>query len=135
MIDRISNNTLTSLCDEFKKNNRIDPGKFEQYEVKRGLRNPDGTGVMAGLTLICNVHGYVINEGERSPVDGRLIYRGIDIHDLVNGFTSEKRFGFEETVWLLLFGKLPTKSQLEGFCDLLSNLRELPEYFAEDMIF
>ena len=101
---RISNSTLTSLCDEFKKNNRIEPEKFEKYEVKRGLRNADGSGVMAGLTRICNVHGYVMNEGEKAPVEGRLIYRGIDINDLVGGCVSENRFGFEETAWLLLFG-------------------------------
>ena len=62
----ISNDTLTALCDEFQKNNQIDPQKFEKYDVKRGLRNADGSGVMAGLTLICNVHGYVLNEGERA---------------------------------------------------------------------
>ena len=95
--NRIQSDTLTSLCDEFQKNNRIEPEKFERYGVKRGLRNADGSGVMAGLTLICNVHGYVINEAERSPVEGRLIYRGIDIHDLVNGCAEEDRFGFEET--------------------------------------
>ena len=75
----ISDSVLTSLCEEFKKNNCIDPSKFEQYDVKRGLRNPDGSGVVAGLTLICNVHGYVISEGEKSPVEGQLTYRGIDI--------------------------------------------------------
>lgn len=131
---KISNDTLTSLCDEFRKNNRIDPEKFEKYDVKRGLRNADGSGVMAGLTLICNVHGYVINEGERSPVEGRLIYRGIDIYDLVNGCVEEGRYGFEETAWLLLFGKLPTRTQLERFSALLSECRELPDYFAEDVI-
>ncbi len=131
---KIESDTLTSLCDEFRKNNRIEPEKFEKYGVKRGLRNADGSGVMAGLTLICNVHGYVINEAERSPVEGRLIYRGFDIHDLVNGCMEEDRFGFEETVWLLLFGKLPARSQLERFSALLSECRELPEYFAEDMI-
>ena len=132
--NRIQSDTLTSLCDEFQKNNRIEPEKFERYGVKRGLRNADGSGVMAGLTLICNVHGYVINEAERSPVEGRLIYRGIDIHDLVNGCAGEDRFGFEETAWLLLFGKLPTRPQLERFSNLLSECRELPGYFAEDMI-
>ena len=131
---KISNSTLTSLCDEFRKNNRIDPKKFEQYDVKRGLRNADGSGVMAGLTLICNVHGYVLNEGERAPVEGRLTYRGIDVRDLVNGCVEEDRFGFEETAWLLLFGKLPTATQLAAFRELLSSCRELPEYFAEDMI-
>ena len=132
--ERASNAAISSLCDEFRKNNRIDPEKFEKYQVKRGLRNEDGSGVVAGLTLICNVHGYVINEGEQAPVEGRLIYRGIDIQDLVAGAVNENRFGFEETVWLLLFGKLPTKEQLDGFCELLSSYRELPEYFAEDMI-
>ena len=131
---KISNDTLISLCDEFRNNNRIEAAEFEKYEVKRGLRNADGSGVMAGLTLICNVHGYVINEGERSPVDGRLIYRGIDIEDLVAGCEAEDRFGYEETAWLLLFGKLPTARQLGAFSELLSQCRELPEYFAEDMI-
>ena len=132
--ERASNAAISSLCDEFRKNNRIDPEKFEKYQVKRGLRNEDGSGVVAGLTLICNVHGYVINEGEQAPVEGRLIYRGIDIQDLVAGAVNENRFGFEETVWLLLVGKLPTKEQLDSFCELLSSYRELPEYFAEDMI-
>lgn len=131
---KISNSTLTSLCDEFRKNNQIDAKKFEQYDVKRGLRNADGSGVMAGLTLICNVHGYVINEGEKAPDDGRLIYRGYDINDLVAGSVGENRFGYEETAWLLLFGKLPTQAQLDKFTEILSACRELPEYFAEDMI-
>ena len=140
MIDLINGNldlsggTLLSLCEEFRKNNRIDPQKFEQYGVKRGLRNADGSGVMAGLTQICNVHGYVLNEGEKSPVPGRLIYRGIDINDLVAGCVADDRFGFEETAWLLLFGELPSRDQLKGFSGLLSSCRELPDYFAEDMI-
>ncbi len=132
--EKISNSTLTSLCEEFRKNNRIDPAKFEQYEVKRGLRNADGSGVVAGLTMICNVHGYVINEGEKSPEEGRLVYRGIDIQDIVGGCAHDNRFGFEETAWLLLFGKLPTKGQIEHFSSILSKCRELPNYFAEDMI-
>ena len=124
MIDLINGNldlsggTLLSLCEEFRKNNRIDPQKFEQYGVKRGLRNADGSGVMAGLTQICNVHGYVLNEGEKSPVPGRLIYRGIDINDLVAGCVADDRFGFEETAWLLLFGELPSRDQLKGFSAL-----------------
>ncbi len=131
---RISGRTLSSLCEEFKKNNQIEPEKYEKYDVKRGLRNADGSGVMAGLTQICNVHGYVMNEGEKSPVEGRLIYRGIDINDLVAGSVQENRFGFEEVAWLLLFGDLPTPDQLEKFTEILSSYRELPEYFAEDMI-
>ena len=132
--EKFSPTTLSSLCDEMHKNNRIPPEKFERYHVKRGLRNEDGTGVMAGLTLICNVHGYVLNEGERSPVPGRLTYRGYDIAELVSGAQAEDRFGYEEIVWLLLFGKLPTARQLQGFTDLLSEYRELPENFVENML-
>jgi citrate synthase len=136
MSDLIGTNhaTITALCDEFRANNKIPPEKYELYHVKRGLRNPDGTGVMAGLTLICNVHGYLINDGERVPDEGKLTYRGIDIQDIVNGCVCENRFGYEETAWLLLFGKQPTREQLDGFCRVLNNMRELPEYFAEDMI-
>ncbi len=128
-----SRTSLEDLCAELQKNTTIDASR-NKTEIKRGLRNADGSGVMAGLTKICNVHGYVMNEGEKSPVPGRLIYRGIDIYDLVEGCQKEDRFGFEETVWLLMFGKLPTKEQLEGFQELLSSYRDLPEYFAEDTI-
>ena len=125
---------LEALCNEFRANNRIAPENFELYQVKRGLRNPDGTGVMAGLTLICNVHGYLINDGERVPDVGKLTYRGINLNDIVDGCTRENRFGFEEVAWLLLFGKQPTRTQLGRFQEVLSSCRELPEYFAEDMI-
>ena len=125
---------LKNLCEEYRKNNRISPENYDLYNVKRGLRNPDGTGVMAGLTLICNVHGYLIADGERIPDEGRLTYRGIDINDIVNGCVAENRFGYEEVAWLLLFGSLPSRSQLDRFTKVLSNSRELPEYFAEDMI-
>jgi citrate synthase len=131
------NNTspaLQALCDEYRANNKISPDKFELYNVKRGLRNPDGTGVMAGLTLICNVHGYLIADGERVPDKGKLTYRGIDLNDIVNGCVAENRFGFEEVAWLLLFGAQPTRTQLARFMQVLSSCRELPEYFAEDMI-
>lgn len=126
--------SLKSLCEEFRKYNVIEPALFESYHVKRGLRNEDGTGVMAGLTLICNVHGYLINEGEMMPVDGELIYRGINIRDIVEGCAKENRFGFEEVIWLLLFGRLPDVHQLEGFSRLLAKLRELPPNFIEDVL-
>lgn len=129
-----SNGTIKLLCEEMVKNNRIDPEDFTRFDVKRGLRNPDGTGVMAGLSKICNVDGYYVKDGERVPQEGRLIYRGIDVIDIVNGCIREDRFGFEETVWLLLFGYLPTKEQLELFSGILARQRELPEDFAEDMI-
>jgi citrate synthase len=125
---------LKDLCDEYRANNKISPENYDLYNVKRGLRNPDGTGVMAGLTLICNVHGYLIADGERIPDEGKLTYRGIDINRIVDGCVAEDRFGFEEVAWLLLFGKLPTRTQLEHFTQVLSGCRELPEYFAEDMI-
>ena len=134
MNDRILQDVLSSLCEQVKKNNRIDPTFNEKYHVKTGLRNPDGSGVMAGLTKICSVHGYVISEGEKEPTDGKLIYRGIDVRDIVAGAAAEGRFGFEETVWLFLFGELPTAEQLEHFQSLLALCRELPEYFAEDII-
>jgi len=116
----LTKDTLSILCEEFKKNNYIDPEDNEKYQVKRGLRNPDGTGVLAGLTRICTVHGYIMSENERVPVDGKLIYRGIDVADIVNGCTADNRFSFEETCWLLLFGELPTKDQLEWFNQLIS---------------
>ena len=123
-----------ALCKEFRANNKIPADKFDMYNVKRGLRNPDGTGVMAGLTLICNVHGYLIADGERIPDEGKLTYRGIDVREIVDGCTRENRFGYEEVVWLLLFGKQPTRQQLEHFNHVLNEYRELPPYFAEDMI-
>ncbi|HBG55218.1 MAG TPA: citrate synthase, partial [Ruminococcaceae bacterium] len=90
--------------------------------------------VLAGLTLICNVHGYLIADSERVPDKGKLTYRGIDLNDIVDGCIRENRFGYEEVAWLLLFGKQPTRGQLDRFCKVLNSYRELPEYFAEDMI-
>ena len=133
-ISPLSNDSLSNLCKELGKNNSINPADFERYSVKRGLRNQDGTGVMAGLTRICNVQGYYVSDGERVPVPGRLIYRGIDLLDLVHGCEAENRFGYEEVAWLLLFGTLPTQAQLTAFTQTLAQCRELPEDFIEDMI-
>lgn len=130
-----NNSAINSLCSECLKHNQISPNLYEKYQVKRGLRNSDGTGVLAGITNICNVHGYIVNEGEREPMQGELIYRGYSIDDIVANTTEKNRFGFEETAYLLLFGQLPTKSQLEDFTSLLSEYRELPAGFSEDMIF
>ena len=126
--------SLESLCEEYRAHNRIPAELFDKYQVKRGLRNPDGTGVVAGLTNISNVHGYIIEDEEKTPDEGRLIYRGIDLRELVEGCARDNRFGFEEVEWLLLFGKLPSKEQLERFNRTLNENRELPSYFAEDMI-
>ena len=125
---------IKSLCGEFQKHNRIDPAYYEKWDVKRGLRNADGTGVLAGITQIGNVLGYYVQDGERFPMEGKLIYRGIDLNDLVDGFMSEKRFGFEETAYLLLFGALPTREQLTLFQRALSVHQPLPTMFTEDMI-
>ena len=125
---------INSLYEAYTANNRIDPKYYEKFNVKRGLRNPDGSGVMAGVTNICNVHGYVINEGEKSPDEGKLVFRGYLINDLVSNVVAENRFGYEEIAYLLLGGKLPTEHQLENFRELLDNNRELPEGFFEDMI-
>ena len=133
-ISSISKEALSSLCEELRKNNQINPDYYERFDVKRGLRNADGTGVLAGLTRICSVEGYYIDDGERVPKDGRLIYRGINMSDIVENCEKEDRFGYEEVVWLLLFGALPTKGQLEIFKKVLAECRELPDEFIEDMI-
>lgn len=125
---------IRSLCDEFVKHNYIKPEYYEGYGIKRGLRNEDGTGVMVGVTLIGNVQGYIVQDGSRVPQEGHLIYRGIDVKDLIEGFISENRFGFEETVYLLLFGALPNREQLTQFMRLMSEWSNLPKNFTEDMI-
>ncbi|MDR0474923.1 MAG: citrate/2-methylcitrate synthase [Treponema sp.] len=124
------NRYITGLIE----NSAIDIDLYGKYNVKRGLRNADGTGVLVGLTRIGDVHGYIIDEGEKVAVDGKLYYRGIDVEELVAHTETEKRFGFEETVYLLLFGELPTRVQLEEFCGLLGASRALPKNFAEDAI-
>ena len=133
-ISPISMDALSNLCQELGKNNYINAHDFERYQVKRGLRNSDGTGVMAGLTRICSVEGYYILDGERIPTDGKLSYRGYDIRDLVDNCIAEDRFGYEEVVWLLLFGNLPTANQLYSLREVLSECRALPDEFVEDVI-
>lgn len=127
--------SLSILCSEFEEYNQIDPRYYDKYNVKRGLRNDDGTGVLAGLTRICSVKGYLINDAERMPMEGQLIYRGYDVRDIIENCEKENRFCFEEVCYLLIFGKLPNRDTLQKFQDLLGSLRELPPYFAEDMIF
>lgn len=126
--------SIAYLCEEYLKNNYIDPETSERLGVKRGLRNPDGTGVLAGLTNVCDVVGYEMVDGVRVPAEGKLIYRGIDVQQIVDAAYSEDRFVFEEVIWLLLFGSLPTAAQLASFKKLLESYRELPKDFAEDMI-
>ena len=128
----------TALLDELthhaEKMNRIPLDLYQKYSVKRGLRNEDGTGVLVGLTEIGDVHGYIIDEGEIVPVEGRLEYRGTTVNDITNGFQVEKRFGFEEVCYLLLFGAMPTRQQLTQFTTILGENRALPNGFTENMI-
>lgn len=125
---------ISKLCGELEKNNSIRPSDFERYHVKRGLRNEDGTGVMAGLTRICSVEGYYILDGEKVAKEGKLSYRGYDINNIVENCVSENRFGFEEVVWLLLFGELPTPAQLTSLYEVIDVCRFLPDDFIEDMM-
>ncbi len=124
-------NELAELCTG---NGRIDPELYTKYDVKRGLRDINGKGVLAGLTEISEIISYTVEDNEMKPCDGRLYYRGINIYDLVDGFIAEKRFGFEEATYLLLFGELPTQQQLESFCALLSDYRRLPKTFVRDIM-
>jgi len=132
--DKKDERFIESLCHTLRKDNIIPPEYYDQYNVKRGLRNTDGTGVVAGCTHVCNVHGYLLNEGERIPHDGELTYRGYNVEDLIRGFQKADRFGFEDTAFLLLFGHLPSKEELQKFNDLLWEFIELPYGFVEDMI-
>ncbi len=125
---------LKNYADKIRATGKIDASLYEKYSVKRGLRNADGTGVLVGLTCIGSVHGYVISESEKVSVPGQLFYRGINVCDLVDGFQKERRFGFEETIYLLLFGELPTASELKVWNELLDSLRRLPDGFKESAI-
>ncbi|MBR4157707.1 MAG: citrate synthase [Oscillospiraceae bacterium] len=134
-IKRASEEIITELCTACKPNNYIDTKRYDKrYEVKRGLRNADGTGVLAGLTKIGNVLGYFVQDGERFPAPGQLFYRGVNVVELVNGFVQDDRFGMEETAYLLLFGDLPSREDLSKFTQVLEACRTLPYHFTEDMI-
>ena len=120
---------LAKKCDH-----KIDEELFSKYDVKRGLRKRNGEGVLAGLTDISMIQSYTMIDREIVPCEGKLYYRGIDIEDIVQGFISEDRFGFEETTYLLLFGNLPTKEQLTEFKGMLAEYRQLPTNFVRDII-
>jgi citrate synthase len=125
---------ITKLADMSLEGYKIDPELYTQYDVKRGLRDINGNGVVAGLTNISTIK--VIDSGDGMPNhgDGKLYYRGIDVEDIVAGFIKEKRFGFEETVYLLLFGKMPSEHELAEFRAILADFRELPSNFMRDVI-
>ena len=123
---------LSELCIQ---NNQIDMGLYDKYEVKRGLRDLNGKGVLTGLTEISEIHASDIDEnGISHPCDGKLFYRGINVEDIIAGFTKDKRFGFEEVTYLLLFGKMPDKKELSDFTHLLGEYRCIPPNFVRDII-
>ena len=123
-----------ALFEEFDIVNRIDPKCYERFDVKRGLRNADGTGVLAGMTNISNVHGYVISDGEKVADEGYLRLRGYDLYDILGNDGPERRFSFEEVVYLLLLGDLPTQQQLADFVGLIDERRDLPDGFTASAI-
>ena len=123
---------LSDLCLE---NLRIDTDLYTKYEVKRGLRDINGKGVLAGLTDVSKIQSYVVEDNDMIPCEGKLYYQGVDVEDIVAGFIKEKRFGYEETVYLLLFGKLPNDQELKTITQILSDYRmSLPTDFVRDII-
>jgi len=125
---------LKKQAEKVRKVDFIDPSLYRKYNVKRGLRNEDGTGVLVGLTTIGNVHGYVVSEGEKQPIPGELYYRGINVRDIVQADKREHRFGYEETAYLLLFGDLPTPRELVDWKNRIGEYRRLSDGFKENAI-
>lgn len=123
-------NEYVGFCNDSGK---IDQNLYEEYDVKRGLRDSNGRGVLTGLTEVSDVMGFKVQDGVRLPIPGELYFQGYEVQELVNGFRNNK-YGFEETTFLLLFGKLPTEKQLEDFVATLEELRELPGSFNRDVI-
>ena len=126
----MSEDKSSALYDDIVTVNSVDPALYDMYPVKRGLRNNDGSGVFAGITNISNVHGYMMNEGDKVPVEGKLTFRGYDIYDLLSDTSPSKRYGFEEVAYLLMLGKLPTQDELDQFVAAIDAERELPDGFT-----
>ena len=125
---------IEKLAQKCEGNGHIEPELYDKYEVKRGLRYKSGRGVLTGLTEIGEVKSYTIDDGEMIPCEGKLYYHGVDIEEIVEGFTSEGRFGFEEVIYLLIFGEQPTETELADFRKLLAEYRTLPTSFVRDII-
>jgi citrate synthase len=128
----MDNTFIDFFSDKIHRSSDIEQGLFEKYQVKRGLRNADESGVLVGLTNICEVVGYERKDGQIIPVDGRLLYRGIDINEIAAGFQKDKRQGFEETIYLLFTGELPNMDKLAEFSSHLSSHRDLPMGFIKN---
>ena len=125
---------IKEMCNLIHENNFISEELYDELDVKRGLRNKNGTGVLVGLTKIGSVQGYSIQEGKKIPEEGRLYYRGFLIEDILKEFGKEKFFSFEKTMFLLLFGKIPTNFELKMFNSTLKEYRTLPDEFIENFI-
>ncbi len=125
---------IEQLCAKCVQSSSIDADLYAQYDVKRGLRDLNGKGVLTGLTEISEIRQNKIVNGETIPTDGKLFYRGININDLIAGFAADGRFGFEETIYLLLFGDLPNVQELADFQSLLASYRTLPKNFVRDVV-
>ncbi|MEG2188451.1 MAG: citrate/2-methylcitrate synthase, partial [Christensenella sp.] len=125
---------IYELTDKIYETGAIDPTLYTKYQVKRGLRDISGKGVLAGLTRISDIQSFVDKDGEQIPCEGKLFYRGINIKDIVRGFITEKRYGFEEVAYLLLLGSMPNQTELADFTSLLAHYRTLPTSFVRDII-
>ena len=128
------NEFIRKRAAELMEHLTFEKSLFEKHGVKRGLRNQDGTGVMAGITRVGSTQGYYLRDGEKTAMKGKLYYRGIDVEDIVKGFLDEDRFGFEETAHLLVLGSMPDEGELCEFKGMLEHYSELPNGFTEDMI-
>ncbi|MCL2231389.1 MAG: citrate synthase, partial [Treponema sp.] len=134
MNGELKNQFIQKYSDLMLERGMINNELYSKYEVKRGLRDISGKGVLVGLTEISEIISYVIEDNDLVPCEGKLYYRGINIEKLVNGFLNEKRFGFEEACFLLLFGHLPNKAEYEDFTNILEENTNLPENFVRDTI-
>ena len=125
---------VKNLCEKCKQNSQIDPSLYGKHNVMRGLRDLKGKGVLTGLTEVSEIRQNKIVDGEVVPTDGKLFYRGYNIENLIEGFAKDDRFGFEETIYLLMFGELPNNAELESFKGLLASYRTLPKNFVRDVV-
>ncbi len=131
--DKELRSDLEMLEKELEQNFGIDPNLYLEYDVKRGLRDSTGKGVLTGLTEISDVNAYRLINGRNIPAEGRLFYQGVNVEDLVNG-TRDRKFGFEETIYLLLFGELPTQKQMDAFYTVMGEMQELSVRFVRDVV-
>ena len=134
MAYHFSDNRIKQLAQVCEANGSIDKDLYTKFDVKRGLRDLNGAGVLTGLTDICEIRQNKIVDGKPVPTDGKLFYRGINVEDIISGCIADNRFGFEETIYLLLFSKLPNEQEYNDFVKLLSDCRVLPKHFVRDVI-